>query len=360
MNIDLDQYYHSGTRILWHAAFWIFLLLYHSVIYSINTGEFMTELMWEGIALPVKMGATYFTLYFLLPRFFMNKAFIKFILYAVVVLLLAAFLQRVTEYTIINWFINPYESAEVFFFPSKILKAVIGIYPVVALAAFIKIGKHWYERDRESQQLEKDKLEAELKFLRAQIHPHFLFNTLNNLYALTLKKSDHASEVVLKLSDLLNYMLYECNEWTVPLDKELQLVETYISLEQIRYGDRLNLDYRVEGNTGDKEIPPLLLLPFIENSFKHGASRDPDEVSIDIDISVQDSRFRLEVTNDKRTFDDNNVRTGYEEGIGLTNVKRRMELLYNGHYSLQISDKPGIFQVQLTLSLDKVAKPGEQ
>lgn len=359
MNINLDRYYNSRTRGLWHIAFWVILVLYHTVIYSMYSGAFYTELMWEGMALPVKMGATYFTLYLLLPRYFMNRKFIRFSGYVLVALLLAAFLQRVIEYTVINLFINPYEQAEALLNPIKVLRAVIGIYPVVALAAFIKIGKHWYERDLESRELEKEKLEAELKFLKAQIHPHFLFNTLNNLYALTLKRSESASEVVLKLSDLLNYMLYESNGRTVPLSKELDLIDTYLSLEKIRYGNRLDISFEVTGDPEGRQIPPMLLLPFVENSFKHGASRELEQVEVQINIGITENQFTLKVVNDKGDTPPEPDEKGYREGIGLKNVRRRLELLYGEGHNLDIQDTEERFHVVLTLQLDRILKPEE-
>jgi len=358
MGFNLETYYNSRTRIFWHIAFWVILVLYHTIIYSMYSGNFSYELMWEGMALPVKMGATYFTLYLLLPRYFMNRQFIRFSIFIVIVLMIAAFLQRVIEFSIINLFINPYERAETLLNPIKVLRAVIGIYPVVALAAFIKVGKYWYRRDLESRELEREKLEAELKFLKAQIHPHFLFNTLNNLYALTLKRSEDASEVVLKLSDLLNYMLYEGRERTVSLARELELVETYIALEKIRYGDRLELSYRVSGNPEGKQIPPMLLLPFVENSFKHGASKELEQVQVTIEIEVKENRFTLRVENDKSDTIPEAGQGLNEEGIGLKNVKRRLELLYGEGHTLEISDIDSRFRIELTLETDRMLKPG--
>ena len=354
MGLNLETYYNSRTRVLWHIAFWVVLVLYHTLIYSVYSGNFSTELMWEGMALPVKMGATYFTLYLLLPDYFMNRQFIRFSVYIMLTLLFAAFLQRLIEYTVINLYINPYEQIETLLNPIKVLRAVIGIYPVVALAAFIKVGKHWYRRDLESQKLERDKLEAELKFLKAQIHPHFLFNTLNNLYALTLKQSENASEVVLKLSDLLSYMLYEANDRTVPLAKELNLLEVYISLEKIRYGERLKISYNVTGDPEGKEIPPMLLLPFVENSFKHGASQELEQAEVRIDIEVEKNQLTLEVENDNSGVPEEPDGGGYREGIGLTNVKRRLGLLYGESHDLRIEDSGERFRVALTLQMDGI------
>ncbi len=356
MNILLSKYYQTGTRIVWHAMFWVVLVLYHSIIYSMYSGDFGSELMWEGVALPVKMGATYLTLYLFLPRYFMNRRFVRFTIWTIVALLLAAFLQRLLEYTIVNQFINPYERAEVLLNPVKVLRAVIGIYPVVALAAFIKVGKHWYERDLESQKLQRDKLEAELKFLKAQINPHFLFNTLNNLYSLTLKQSKRASQVVLKLSNMLNYMLYDGSQSTVALEKELEAVETYISLEKLRYGHRLDLHFEIEGSTANKQIPPMLILPFVENSFKHGAGQQLNDAWINIHIKVEGSGFQLRVQNSLESGPESQ-KTDERNGIGLSNVRRRLDLLYGEKYSLDINREQNYYEIMLSLDLETQRTP---
>ena len=159
----------------------------------------------------------------------------------------------------------------------KIAQNALEINMLVVFMSSVKILRHWYKTEQHTRNLEREKLEAELKFLKAQIHPHFLFNTLNNLYSLTLKKSDYAPEVVLKLSGLVNYMLYYTKEQAVPLAKEIESIHNYIALEKIRYGKELEIAFDVSGNIGSSMISPMLLLPFIENSFKHGVSDEIKE-----------------------------------------------------------------------------------
>lgn len=360
MTLNLTKYYSGKVRVLAHILFWLSYWLYHSLIYGSYEQNYMLQFKSEALYLPVKMAATYVTLLVLLPRYFLNRKYIQFGFLLAASLIVTACVQRVLDYAIIYRILDPSLLQQSFFSAPHILKIIIGIYPVVALAAFIKLAKYWYVQDRITQELEKDKLEAELKFLKAQIHPHFLFNTLNNLYALTLKRSNQASEVVLKLSDLLNYMLYEGNQRKVALDKDLEVIETYISLEKIRYGDRLDVTYNVSGETADKEIPPMLILPFIENSFKHGANSQSDQVWISIQIDVHENQFVLEVENSK-SVDDSAEETGYgyKEGIGLKNVKRRLELLYGDRYTLQLFDEKTMFRIILKLQLDFDLKPDE-
>lgn len=359
MNLNLTKYYSGNVRVFVHILFWLAYWLYHSLIYGSYEQDYITQFKSEALYLPVKMAATYVTLYVLLPRYFLNRKYIQFVLILAGSLIIAACVQRVLDYAIIYRILNPSLLQQPFFSATPTLKIIIGIYPVVALAAFIKLAKHWYKRDLITRELEKDKLEAELKFLRAQIHPHFLFNTLNNLYALTLKKSKKASEVVLRLSDLLNYMLYEGNARKVKLKKELEVIETYISLEKIRYGKRLSVSFDVKGETADKEIPPMLLIPFVENSFKHGAGEQPDQVWVSIDIEITGNQFTLKVENSKDT-NGSVDETGYKEGIGLKNVQRRLELLYGDSYDLQLVEEEAMFSVILKLKLDCPLKPKER
>lgn len=352
MTSRLNTYYNSKSRLFWHLAFWGVYFLYHILIYGIKSGDYTGQLFWESSTLPVKIGATYFLLYFLLPRYFMSRQFIRFFIFGLLLLVAAAILQRAIDFTVVGQWFYPGRYSRSSFFSVKILYTIIEIYPVVALAAFIKIGKRWLERDQESRELQKEKLASELKFLKAQTHPHFLFNTLNNLYALTLKKSEDAPDVVLKLSELLSYVLYECNERTVPLKKELDLVENYISLERIRYGERLQVTFNLDGSLEGKEIPPMLILPFIENSFKHGFSRQLDQVWLDIEITLKEDQFSLKVENSIAVEDEEESNLSFREGIGLANVKRRLELLYGEDHQLDITKETDRYVVVLNLNLN--------
>lgn len=344
----------TSKRILWHVLFWVCYIGMYTVIYGSFENEYGAEFFWVIVYLPLKIMAAYVTLYFIIPRYFLQKKYVTATLLSMLIILLAAIIQRILDFTV---FFPLYDydwmSGNVFNLP-KILKSTLGIYPAVALAAFIKITKHFYSEESKSQELEQQKLRAELNFLKAQIHPHFLFNTLNNLYALTLKKSDSSPEVVLKLSELLSYMLYECNSRTVTLHKELNLIENYIALEKIRYDERLTVTYNVEGEVNKSNIPPMLLLPFVENAFKHGTSDSLDEVWINIEIRVQDQTLFFSVQNSNGHDPGTSEEFDYQKGIGLTNVNRRLELLYNGYYKLNTQDSTDNYKIELEIQLDKL------
>lgn len=224
------------------------------------------------------------------------------------------------------------------------------------LAAMIKFGKHWYQKQKERELLIKEKLQAELQLLKAQIHPHFLFNTLNNIYSFILTSNPNASGLILKLSNLLRYILNECNQPKVPLVKELKMIENYMELEKIRYGERLNMQVTIIGNPENKSVAPLLLLPFIENSFKHGASNVLQNPWINLRLVITDQDLSMELVNGQaaatQAYDKN--------GIGLTNVQKRLNLLYGNQHTLKIEAEQEVFKIQLTVKLEKNAVNSEE
>lgn len=224
------------------------------------------------------------------------------------------------------------------------------------LAAMIKFGKHWYQKQKERELLIKEKLQAELQLLKAQIHPHFLFNTLNNIYSFILTSNPNASGLILKLSNLLRYILNECNQPKVPLVKELKMIENYMELEKIRYGERLNMQVTISGNPENKSVAPLLLLPFIENSFKHGASNVLQNPWINLRLVITDYDLSMELVNGQaaapQAYDKN--------GIGLTNVQKRLNLLYGNQHTLKIEAEREVFKIQLTVKLERDAVNSEE
>ncbi|MET0299381.1 MAG: histidine kinase, partial [Flavitalea sp.] len=181
----------------------------------------------------------------------------------------------------------------------------------------------------------------------SQIQPHFFFNTLNNLYSLTLKKSDHAPEVVLKLSELMSYMLYGSNTQLVQLDKEIDFLQNFMDLEQLRFGERLKVRFDIEGNTETKKIPPLILILFVENSFKHGVKNNLREIEIAANLTVSDKELIFTISNPVEVIQTDLTTSG----IGLKNVQRRLDLLYGNRYTLHAETSHDKFITRLMLPL---------
>ncbi len=336
-------------RYLWHVLFWIVMYLGYVINYGgYGNGDYIGEAIINAVLLPVRMLFTYIMLYLLLPALFLKKKYKKFIL----VTLAHAFLFGLTIWLALRFCISIkdyvcYSKYPVFYF-HKIFVSIVGNYGITLVAMIFKLFKWWYLDQQYKVELEREKLASELKYLKGQIHPHFLFNTLNNLYALTLKNSNQASDVVLKLSSLLDYMLYCSNLETVKLEKELGILESYIDLEKIRYGDRLNLEYKINGDASKIEVAPLVLFPFVENAFKHGASKDRANPNIKITVNIVNSCVELQVINslpsELKEEDNSNG------GIGLKNIRRQLDLLYPDNHELKVEKKNNTYKVVLKIN----------
>lgn len=350
--INFEHLIFKTPRLIWHLVFWLVFISFFAIVYGSFEEQYARQFQIQLTDAIVQVPLVYIALYYLMPKLLFKDRYGAFSIY--LILLVFAF-------SIGSWMVYIYIQHPLFwsndgYVPElwnwgKIFKATSKIYPVVILAIVIKWFKYWYQDQKRTQQLEQEKLQAELKFLKAQVHPHFLFNTLNNLYALTLKQSKDASEVVLKLSDLLDYMLYECNADWVPLKKEIKLVEDYISLEKIRYGTRLEVSFDIRGEVDQSMIAPMMILPFVENSFKHGVSGELDQSWVGIDLTVKGESLTLKVENSKSKNGEHEDRFDYKQGIGLKNVKRRLDLLYTDKFDLNILDSEESFLVVLKLNL---------
>ena len=301
----------------------------------------------------VHMGLVYGILYFILPRYLSkNKN------WAITTSLLLLLLCIVAFVNYFNFVLNFYISTRVGYFdkmPDMVFtirawgRQILFNYPtIVGFALAIKLLKNWYLKQKEAAQVAREKINAELQLLKAQVHPHFLFNTLNNIYSFILNGSPGATEAIKKLSALLRYIIYECNHPLVKLDKELKMIRDYIDLEKIRYGESFNMSLQIQGSPGDKMICPLLLIPFLENSFKHGASQMLTHPWVNLDIVIEDETLYFNLSNSKPTLAGEKTIT---KGLGLSNVKKRLAILYPATHSLNITDDVMSFSVSLKVPL---------
>jgi sensor histidine kinase YesM len=298
------------------------------------------------ILLP-KLLFTYFIISFVLKQVTSRDDYKRGILSAVLALLFTIFLYRALVVYFVNPHIYQWSDGYTLFYPLGLLVALMDIGFVSGAAIVIKqVRLQAAARERE-EALMREKLESELKFLRNQTNPHFLFNTLNNIYALARKKSDQTPEVVMKLSKLLRFMLYESAKPSIKIGDEVKMLDDYIELEKLRYNGRLTVNFYREIDNSNEEISPLLLLPFVENAFKHGPGESHFDSSIHIELIVQDGRLTFTIENTKEKAESN----GVKENIGLKNVKRQLELMYPG-YRLQVSNEDALFTVSLSLNLN--------
>jgi len=345
-------------RILSHIIFWVFiycLFLFPTLLSGRYSNEtFLLNLLY----LPSDILSTYIVIYFLIPHFLFQKKYIHFILsYLVFIVAFSLLISLPYEYFGLNRILdeNRWSSFEEYV-KLTFLWTIVVQFMITGLASTIKVAKNWLWVIQEKQKIEKDKIEielklreSELKFLKAQIHPHFLFNTLNNLYGLTLEKSDLASEVVVKLSEMLDYMLYECNENLVPLEKEIKLLENYIALEKIRHDESLDIAFTIDGRLKNLKIAPLILLPYVENAFKHGMSKQADRKWLHININIENQYLKYSVSNSKEVGEV--TANQVSEGIGLENLRKRLILQYKHGFKLDIKDDGNEFKAYLELKL---------
>lgn len=338
----------AGNRVLQHLLFWtasfLFLVNFFSSSNSLEKIDYIYTALFH-ISLAV---AVYLNIWFLMPRLLQKARYFVYALAVIVLIYASALLNQATFNYLVDlvlpgyYFVSYYETGDILKF----------VFVYVALASLLKLSKGWFMLMQTEQQLmaiRQEKVETELKALKSQINPHFLFNSLNNIYSLALGNSKTTPAAILKLSELMRYMLYESNEDRVPLKQEIRFMDNYIDLQSLRSDKRSRIEYRKQGDPEGKSIAPLLLLPFIENGFKHGIKGDPSGGYVIIEFAIHDSNVDLYVENNKGQVDE--VEKNDFNGIGLNNVKRRLELIYPGKYELDIQDTGEQFSVRIKLDL---------
>lgn len=288
------------------------------------------------------IGYFYLNMYVLLPKFYFKKRYATLILLTLAVFVLATLLPTwlVPSQLIENRPMGPpppqQEGSVLFEFSHTFFHFAVVAFVSLALA----ISNRW-------KKAEQEKLNAELSYLKAQINPHFLFNTLNSIYSLAIQKSDLTAPAVVKLSAMMRYVVSETHRDFVSLEKEITYIRHYIELQQLRFGASIQILFSVEGPAAGRQIAPLVLIPFVENAFKHGVNAEENSC-IRIDIHTDEKMLRLEVLN-KKVFVQHSGEP--KSGLGIENTRNRLQLLYPGRHTLQIVDTESDFKVSLTLRL---------
>lgn len=335
------------SRFGWHVLFWIAILIYHTFYRGRFSEDYLLRFIGYSASLPFDMLATYFSLYFLLPKYLLRQKYFKFFTFFI----LSSIPILYCEYLIYYYFQYPLRNPGRdivfnFFNQSLILSLFVSVYSVIISAIAIKLLKAWYDSQKEKKDLINQSLISELALLRSQINPHFLFNTLNNIDSLVMRDPDRASNAIIKLSEIMRYMLYDANTELVPLDKELDYIESFVALQQLRLKNETHTKFNVKGDPKGKLIPPMLFVPFVENAYKHG-SKQNGESGININVEITENTLTFVVINSyKESAIPVDDKTG---GIGMQNVKRRLELLYKDKHGLIVKKKNGKYHVILKL-----------
>jgi len=288
-----------------------------------------------------------------MPKLVFKKKYFSFIIALLGSLLLMVFTKFNLTYYLVSENIWPEGPAVINDFTfSYAIDMMIGELYVITFVTAIKITMDWLEEQKRTAELEKMQSETELKFLRTQISPHFFFNTLNNIYSLAIEKSEKTPKIILKLSELMRYLLYETRTKRQRLEQEIICIQNYLELESIRYGKLLEKDMKISGDIMNKEIAPILLLSFVENAFKHGANKNVGNIKIDLDFKIIDNFLYFTISNPVPKLGEHKQIIDHPGGIGLNNVKKRLALGYNkDEYELNIENNNKVFIVNLKIKV---------
>lgn len=321
-------------------------MILHSIVlifFSFNwyDQEFRIDRVWFFLSYAI---ASIFITYFLMPRFLYKKRYWQFLM--AFVLVVAALI--ILEETVLEQIFYP-DTKRSSTFPG-IFAALVGVLPVMTILFGGKFAWDALQKQEQIDELQTTIQESELQFLRSQVNPHFLFNNLNNLYSYALENSPKTPEIILGMSGVLRYMLYECKERFVPLEKELEQLENFVQLYKLQIEERGKVNFETVGIESGYKIAPLILIVFIENAFKHSQSGQSSDIEISIKLQMQGSTLHFSCTNN---FEANESMDSMANGIGLQNVKKRLHLLYQRKHELKIQEKANSFKVDLSLALEK-------
>lgn len=345
--------YHLPFWFAYHVMWWTITIgdfgdVAHNIIYSAYSVKFLFYVVFQAFGV-------YFNLYFLMPRYLYTGRYVAYLgFFLSTVLICAAFI-------VCGYYFSAYLSALTFkelygrelsdykfFFAINTLPSTVGS---MTLAMSIKLTKNWIQSQKKQQDLEREKLETELKFLKSQFHPHFLFNTINSIFVLIHKNPDLASESLATFSDLMRYQLYECNENEIQLSRELSFLDDFIQLEKLRIDEQhTRLSYELnDQSAAGQTIAPFILMPFMENAFKHVSKGKDQQNRIEIEVKIDENSLDLIVGNSISTQRNYSNEAYESRGIGLKNVQRRLDLHYGKNYQLHISESEDYFKVHLSL-----------
>ena len=356
----------SGDRILRHLLFWMVLSVYFTLLHAANPllvphASYLSNLpavFVRSVMMQIPQAfCAYSILYIAVPLFFKKKHLALPLIYttgiwgasAAISILITSFVTPHVVNVVLpeKWYrtmpVPPAPNIVVGLF--SVTKGVFTGAGFLVMAHYVK---QWYMKEQRNLQLQKENTASQLKLLTAQVHPHFLFNTLNNIYSQTQTESPKGSKMIMELSDMLRYILTEGRKPLVPLQEELSMIQDYINLEKIRYGNQLDLHISMPTDTGHLQIAPLLLLPFIENCFKHGASKFLTAPWINLKIEVSGRELSLKLMNGKDAHQQDRQP---KSGLGINNVRKRLALVYPDKHELEISNEPEVFVVNLRVDL---------
>ena len=353
---DKPVYRIQRHLLFWTARFFLIFLFSYGVSFLnflvSGEGNFLEDIkecyQVGTVRLIIDMAYCYTIVYRLLPGFLFQKKYKAFVTLLVALTLLSLVVNSVFLIHFYDLLNQPREKLFTNIW-LQVIHFILGGPPVVCVAFLaIRMLKIWYMKEDEKVTITRENANAELQLLKAQIHPHFLFNTLNNIYSFTLAGHPQAAVLADRLSGMMDYMSTEGEKEFVPVEKEIQLIQDYMSLEKVRYDDRLDMQIGIHGEYKNKMIAPLLMIPFAENCFKHGASVMRGKIWVTLNITIQDNWLCLDLSNSKPL---SSPAPHTKNGIGLTNVEKRLQLIYPNEHILRIESTDAVYRVYLEVKL---------
>ncbi len=337
-------------RIGRHLLYWsvwsvLYVLTNYFTVYDRTIWQCISH---ELLVLPIKMGCAYFIAYFLMPRYLYKKRYLEFIITAMVTAGIFGWMLLLLYYEMIY----PTILGKTGYYTdhaSFIYKGVELIY-ITSLVLGIKFFQNFLQERQRNQTLLQEKIKAELRFLKNQVQPHFLFNTLNNIYGMVLSNNKNAGESIIKLSEILGYLLYDSDVEMISVASEIDNLESFIELERLRYDRKLDFRYQKSVIPFDAYISPLILLPFVENAFKHGPAKEEGKSIIDLKIEIINDTLHFTIRN---TYNEVSIDSNLKSGIGMKNITKRLKLIYPEKHELNI-ERGEMFEVNLKITLSKV------
>ncbi|MCX6288071.1 MAG: histidine kinase [Bacteroidetes bacterium] len=327
-----------------NCVIWVFLFFIPFLLME-PRGGISSYLLRIGATSVMTVIVYYFNYLFLIPKYLFNKKFLAYILVILLMLVISCILVDLYYYFIVSVVQNWHHRPEPIFSRGM----WVPLFPLltgIAIGISIRLAKEWARIEKERRELQGEKLLSELAFLKSQVNPHFLFNTLNNICSLARKKSDDTEPAIIKLSQIMRYMITDSRQDKVGLEEEVEYLNNFIELQKIRLAEKVDIRFDIEGDLSAIQLEPLLLIPFVENAFKHGVSYN-GKSSINIELKTGSGELSFMVENSKPSVKD--IMKLDEPGIGLKNVRRRLELLYPGKHQLEIRDSESLYHIMLKI-----------
>lgn len=342
----------NGKKVYVHLLFWTTHLLIRIFLSEYHSSDLLTNVWIEITELPIKIFISYFTI-FLIEKYIKEWEIWKFIPGILAGFLICWMLKRVHDWYIVYPVYQAHSLviSESFFDFISGLRRLIYIYPTAVAVIAFTYTIEWFQQDRRSRGLKQKHLEQELKYLKSQIQPHFLFNTLNNLYGLSLQNSGKTSEAILQLSELVSFMLYQSDRKAIPLYSEIEMIVNLFELERLRTSSDIEFSFAKPDTMQEILIPPLLLLPLAENAFKFGIGDEDDANEIELTITIENGYLIFETNNRIRC----NIKSDQPKngGFGLKTLAQRLELMYQSDFKLETETRGDFFHAKVIFPINR-------